>query len=508
MRIHLALVPRAVVILTALLSPIATGSRALAREESHISGGTLSARVTPDGAASGLKTPDPAMRASAAEESQRIRVIVSSQDGRRGLSEESPLTPGPVRSTRRPIIEVDLSKKCQSILGLGASLEHATCANLAKLPAAKREEVIEKLVSPTLGIGMNLMRLCIGTSDFVGEPYYTHDDLPAGETDPELKRFSIERDRRYVLPAIQLALRKNPDLLFFASPWSPPAWMKTSGKLGTGRVKQAFYPAYARYLLQFIQAYQAEGVPICAITVQNEPQHQDAAYPTTIWTAEEQRDFIRDHLGPLFERHAVKTRIWCWDHNWNKPGFPRTILSDPRAARYVDGTAFHLYEGKVEAQSALQREFPDKHIYFTEGSVFGTEGALQLIDILRHDARSYNAWVIMLDEHQRPNRGPHDASATCIELLDDGTIRYNYDYYMQGQFMKFIQRGAVRLESTAPRARGFGHAAFLNPDGHVVLVVANAGAEASSFAVNSGGRQFETELPAKSVATYLWKSGR
>ncbi len=435
-------------------------------------------------------------------------MIVSSQDGRRGLSEESPLTPGPVRSTRRPIIEVDLSKKCQSILGLGASLEHATCANLAKLPAAKREEVIEKLVSPTLGIGMNLMRLCIGTSDFVGEPYYTHDDLPAGETDPELKRFSIERDRRYVLPAIQLALRKNPDLLFFASPWSPPAWMKTSGKLGTGRVKQAFYPAYARYLLQFIQAYQAEGVPICAITVQNEPQHQDAAYPTTIWTAEEQRDFIRDHLGPLFERHAVKTRIWCWDHNWNKPGFPRTILSDPRAARYVDGTAFHLYEGKVEAQSALQREFPDKHIYFTEGSVFGTEGALQLIDILRHDARSYNAWVIMLDEHQRPNRGPHDASATCIELLDDGTIRYNYDYYMQGQFMKFIQRGAVRLESTAPRARGFGHAAFLNPDGHVVLVVANAGAEASSFAVNSGGRQFETELPAKSVATYLWKSGR
>jgi len=497
-----------VVTLTALFSAIATEAQFPAADEFHISGDSLSARATPDGAASGMASPDQAMRASAAEESQSIRVIVSSQEGVRRLSAERPLIPGPVRPTRLPIIEVDLSKRRQSILGLGASLEHATCENLSKLPLAQREEVVARLVSPTTGIGMNLMRLCIGTSDFVGESYYTYDDLPAGETDPELNRFSIERDRAYVLPTIKLALRQNPDLLFFASPWSPPAWMKTSGKLGTGRVRPGCYAAYALYLLKFIQAYQAEGVPIYAITVQNEPQHQDAAYPTTIWTAEEQRDFIRDHLGPLFERHGVKTLIWCWDHNWNKPGFPRTILSDPRAARYVDGTAFHHYEGKVEAQSAFQREFPDKHIYFTEGSVFGTLGALQLIDILRHDARSYNAWVIMLDEHRRPNRGPHDASATCIELLDDGSVRYNDDYSMQGQFMKFIRRGAIRLESAAPRVRGFGHVAFLNPDGHVVLIAANAGAVASGFAVNAGGRQFETELPAKSVATYVWKSGR
>lgn len=444
----------------------------------------------------------------AAPDTDGVRVILSSQDGTRRLSEEKPLALGPVRPTELPVIDVDLARTRQSMLGLGASLEHATCENLSRLPEALRTEVIEKLVCPTKGIGMNLLRLSIGTSDFVGEPYYTYDDLPEGETDPELVRFSIERDRAYVLPAITLARKANPELLFFASPWSPPAWMKTSGKLGTGRVKPEFYPAFAMYLLKFIQAYDAEGVPIHALTVQNEPQHQDARYPTTIWTAEEQRDFIRDQLGPLFERHRIKTLIWCWDHNWNKVEFPRTILSDPQAARYVDGTAFHLYEGEVEAQSALQREFPDKHIYFTEGSVFRTAGALRLIDILRHGSRSYNAWVVLLDEHRKPNRGPHAASPTCIELLDDGSVRYNFDYFMQGQFMKYVRRGAVRVESSSPPMRGFGHVAFLDPDGRVVLVAANAGRAPKSFAVNAGDRMFEAEMPAESVATYLWTPKR
>ncbi len=433
-----------------------------------------------------------------------VRVILTRAGGPERLTPQAPLALEPAHPGKLPVLAVDPTRPHQRLLGLGASLEHATCENLAKLPAAKREQVIDSLVNPTHGIGMNLMRLCIGTSDFVGEPYYTYDDLPSGETDPELRHFSIDRDRAYLLPAIKLAQRRNPQLLFFASPWSPPAWMKTSGKLGTGRVKPECYPAFARYLLKYVQAYAAEGIPIHALTVQNEPQHQDPAYPTTIWTAEAQRDFIRDHLGPLFATQRVATLIWCWDHNWNQPRFPRTILSDPAAARFVDGTGFHLYEGRVEAQSALQREFPDKSVYFTEGSVFGPDGMLTLIDILRHDARSYNGWVIMLDEHQRPNRGPHDATPTCIELLDDGTVRYNDDYYLQGQCMKYLRRDAVRVDSTAPRAAGFGHVAFLDPDGTLTLVTANAAARPHRFVVQAAGRQFETELPAKSVATYQW----
>jgi glucosylceramidase len=437
----------------------------------------------------------------------RVQVILSSQDGSKALASARALRLGLRQETQAPVITLELSRKGQSILGFGGSLDHATCENLAKLTPERRDEVMTRLMDPDLGIGMNLMRVCIGTSDFVGEPYYTYNDLPDGETDPELTRFSIDKDRAYVLPAIQLALKKNPRLLLFASPWSPPAWMKTSGRLGTGRVKPEFYPAYASYLLKFVRAYEAEGLPIHAITVQNEPQHQDARYPTTLWNAEEQRDFIRDHLGPLFAKHRVKTLIWCWDHNWNLVSFPRTVLTDPQAARFVDGTAFHHYEGGVGAQSSLLSEFPDKHVYFTEGSVFRTRGAVRLIDILRHGARSYNAWVVMLDEHRKPNRGPHPASATCVERLDDGMVRYNSDYAMYGQFMRFIHRGAVRVESSRPEVPDFANVAFLDPEGRVVLVAANAGRGPQRFAVVCGQQMFEAELPAESVATYLWMPG-
>lgn len=434
-----------------------------------------------------------------------VQVIVSSEDGKLRLTEFAPIPLGQDTSESEIHIEIYPDRTRQTILGLGASLEHATCENLSKLSAEQREEVVRKLVDPTHGIGMNLMRVCIGTSDFVGEPYYTYDDMPAGEIDPEMTQFSIEKDRKYVVPAIQLALRKNPKLLIFASPWSPPAWMKDTGKLGTGSVLPEHYAAYARYLLRFVQAYEAEGIPIHAITVQNEPQHTDPKYPTTRWTAQQQRDFIRDHLGPLFRQHQVRAEIWCWDHNWNQVDFPETILSDPQAAQYVQGTAFHHYEGRVDAQSKLHAQFPDKPIYFTEGSVFRTRGAIRLTDILRHWSRSYNGWVIMLDEHRRPNRGPHSASATCIELLDDGSVRYNFDYYMMGQFMKYIQRDAVCIESTSPGGATLRNVAFVNPDGTRVLVVSNAGRDSQAFSVRIGPQSFHAQLPAASVGTYLWK---
>jgi glucosylceramidase len=435
-----------------------------------------------------------------------VHVVMSSRGGSRSLLVDRPLLWEDTAPEDTPVIEVDLSTRGQSILGLGASLDHATCANLSKLPDDWQSTVLETLVNPQTGIGMNLMRLCIGTSDFIGEPYYTFNDLPAGGTDPDLEQFTIEKDRAYVLPAIKIAQKHNPELLFFGSPWSPPAWMKTSGKLETGSLKREHYPAYAKYLLKFVRAYEAEGVPIHAITVQNEPRMSSRHYPTTQWTADEERDFIRDHLGPLFEENEVETLIWCWDHNWNMPEHPRAILSDPQAARYVDGTAFHHYEGSVEAQSAFRAEFSDKHVYFTEGSVFGPSGAIQLAEILRHGSRSYNAWVILLDEHQKPNRGPHKATPTCIELLDDGSVRPNFDFYMYGQFMKFIKRGAVLVESSLPGIGTFGHVVFMNPDGGVVLVAANAGANTQSFAVRTGGKAFAAELPPESVATYMWRS--
>ncbi len=436
-----------------------------------------------------------------------VEVAASSEDGSLRMSP----APG-VRFTATvpdgvPVVDVDLGWRGQSILGMGASFDHATCENLGRLPAARREEVVERLVSPTSGIGMNLMRLCIGTSDFASLPYYTYDDMPPGQTDPGLEHFSIERDREHVLPVVKLARSINPDMLLFASPWSPPAWMKSTGRLGGGVLRRRWYDAYARYLLAFLRAYEAEGLPIHALTVQNEPRFVDPGYPTTRWSGEEQRDFIRDHLGPLFEREGVTTRVWCWDHNWDNLKFPTTILADPAAARYVEGTAFHLYEGRVEAQSTFHDAFPDRPIYFTEGSVYGTQGALEIIGILRNWSRTYSAWVVMLDEHLQPNSGPHDADPTPVELLDDGTVRFNPDYFIYGQFMRSIGRDAVRVASSDPGIRRFGTVAVVNPDGEVVVVAANAGRHPRRFAVRCDGRAFEAELPPKAVATYRWQPG-
>lgn len=442
---------------------------------------------------------------AAAAQAGTVEVWLSSEDGAHQLTPGAPIALEAEMRSRGTTLVIEPEKTHQRMLGMGASFEHATCENLFKLTPEKREEVIRKLVHPEEGIGMNLMRVCIGTSDFVGEPYYSYCDLPEGETDPELKHFSIEKDRAYVLPVIKAAQAINPDLLFFASPWSPPGWMTSNGKMEGGRLEREWYGAYARYLLKFLRAYEAEGVPMRAITVQNEPAHVDPNYPTCLWRPEDQRVFLRDHLGPLFDQEGITTPVWCWDHNYNFEDFPRTVLSDPDAAKYCEGTAWHFYEGEPGAMARIGAEFPDKDAFFTEGSTFFTRGAITMIDIFRNGARSYNAWVILLDEKRQPNRGPHFASATSI-VLDSETLEltYRFDYYMYGQFMKFIQRDAVRLEST-PGDRDFNSIAYQNPGGSIVLVAANNGRRPHRFTVQCGAYGFRASLPAKAVGTYRWE---
>jgi O-glycosyl hydrolase len=361
----------------------------------------------------------------------------SSEDGGERLSPQPVLRFEPVSRSSRVVIQVDDTVRYQSVLGLGSSLEHSTCYNLSLLPVEQRERVLESLVHPERGIGMNLMRLCIGTSDFAPGPFYTYNDMPAGQEDPRLEGFSIERDREYVLPVLQMAQRLNPELRWVASPWTPPPWMKTNGRYGGGSLRPECYPYYAEYLVRFIEAYRREGIEIHALTVQNEPEFGPEAYPSCRWTAEQQRDFIRDHLGPLFEARGIRTLIWVFDHNFNNPGFP------------------------------------------------------------------------LIDHQGKPNvSGFHECDPTIIVLNRDTLqTEYRSDYFIYGQFMKFIRRGAVRVESSGGARRKFGHAAFHHPDGSLVLVVANAGAREARFLVRSRDGQFASALPARTVATYTWKSG-
>ena len=456
---------------------------------------------------------------SAAQTAASIRWWVSSADLKQQLAGQPPLEFRSGPAANGEVIEVNPAVTFQTLLGLGSSLEPSTCSNLRLMSATDRARTIERLVSPTAGIGMNLMRLCIGTPDFTGDPWYSYNDLPAGETDPELKRFSVEKDRAYILPVLKLARQKNPNLLFFASPWSPPGWMKTTGTMIGGEVRPRWYPAYAEYFVKFIRAYEAEGIPIYAVTIQNEPGVDRAKernpkwfYPSCHWTGEQERDFIRDHLGPAFRRHGLPTRIWCYDHNYNArtrgddPGlaYPRTILRDPQAAQFVSGVAFHGYAGEPTGMSVFHQELPHVPLYFTEGSVFGLQGGVELIEKLRNWASGYNAWVTILDDNGKPNNGPFDASRTLI-TLDPKTRKPNehFDYFLYGQFMKFIERGAVRVESKGSTP-SFAHVAFRNPDGKVVLVVVNAGSRERSFNLICAGWVAAARLAGKSVATFVW----
>ncbi|MEQ9379303.1 MAG: glycoside hydrolase family 30 beta sandwich domain-containing protein [Pirellulales bacterium] len=417
------------------------------------------------------------------------------------------------------VIVVDERHRFQTILGLGSSLEPSTCFNLWQLPEEMRAEVLRRLVHPEEGIGINLARICIGTPDFTADAWYSYDDVPAGEQDLELERFSIEQDRRYILPVLKQALKVNPDLLFFASPWSPPGWMTSTDDMIGGHLLPEFYDVYARYLVKFIQAYQEEGVPIHAITVQNEPgvdRNGEAPrwrYPSCRYRGEQERDLIRDHLGPALVKAGLTTQIWCYDHNFNTtatpdgddPGldYPRTILSDPDAARYVAGVAFHGYAGKPSGMSAFHDDFPRTPLHFTEGSVFGPRGGLLLIQYLRNWASSYNGWVTMLTTEGKPNNGPFRASRTCVTVDPNTEVAYHYDYYQYGHFFRFLQRDGVRVESEGGDDR-LSSVAVHNPGGQLALVVVNNDRSSRELSIVHHQRQFSVQLPAQSIATFTW----
>jgi len=439
-----------------------------------------------------------------AESSIPIQGWLSSQDMRHKLSPLPILTFIPAKPQNDLMIQIDPSRKYQSIIGLGSSLEHSTCYNISLLPPKEQEEVMEKIVDSEKGIGMNLMRICVGTPDFTGSKWYSYDDMPLGHTDPQMSFFSIDKDRKYVLPILKLAQKKNPDMIFFAAPWSPPAWMKTNEHLCGGKINPQHYRSYARYLVKFIQAYQAEDIDIYSITPQNEPLYYPDTYPTCGWKAEQQRDFIRDHLGPVFQKNKINTKIWSFDHNFKDWKFPETILKDSQAAQYADGTSFHCYEGKPAAMTILHEKYPDKHVYFTEGSTFGIPGAIKIIQFFRNWARSYNAWVTIIDHKAQPNPGPHYCSPTCI-VLNSKTLdlEYRFDYYMYGQFMKFIDRDAVRIDSTSSKT--LPNVAFKNPDSSIVFVAVNPGKKNQMLAMGWEGRGLEMRLPAESIATLTWK---
>lgn len=471
------------------------------------------------------------------------RAFLTTGDGSLRLSDRGkvPFVDG---SSSQLTIAVDPDRRFQEIEGFGASITDASAAVLYRLVAARREQVMQQLFDPEQGIGLSVLRQPIGASDFVDEPHYTYDDVPAGETDFELRRFSIDHDKAQILPLLRRARQLNPSLKIVAAPWSPPAWMKTNRSLVGGRLidDPRVYDTYAQYFVKFVKAYAAEGVPVDAIMVQNEPQNRSPkGYPGMHMPVADQARLIRV-LGPALQAAGLNTKIWAFDHNWGlhpddiaatPPGedpeadYPFDLLAQPDVARWVDGTAFHCYAGDPSRQSQLRERFPDQKIFFTECS--GSHAASDpptkyFADTLRWQARnvtmgairhwSRNAvlWNLALDE----NAGPHVGGCeTCTGLVQVGPgeqVTYNAEYYTLGHASRFLKPGAVRVDSTSYGETTGGNGrpmtvAFRNPDGSVVLVVLNDRDESHTVAVSARGRHLTYTLPGGSLATFVWQDG-
>ncbi|MBB3108921.1 glucosylceramidase [Paenibacillus phyllosphaerae] len=412
-------------------------------------------------------------------------------------------------------IAIDPTKTYQQIDGFGASLTDSSAWLIAnKLSGEQRAELMIKLFDHDEGIGMSYLRLPVGASDFALSSY-TYDDVPAGETDYPLARFSISHDKEYILPVLKQARTLNPDLRIMASPWSAPAWMKTSESLIGGSLKPEAYEVYANYLALFLEAYEAEGIPIDALTPQNEPHHVPDGYPGMRMEAFEQATFIKTHLGPVLEERGLHTKIVIWDHNWDEAYYPLTVLNDPEANRYIAGSAFHGYAGDVASQSQVHDAFPDKAIYFTEssGGEWATDfgGNLKwdmqnlIIGATRNWARTVLKWNLALDEQHGPqNGGCQDCRGIVTVNQQSGEVTLNEEYYAFGHASKFVKSGAYRIASSGMEEGALSHVAFRNPDGAIVLVAFNTAQTEASFDVRLGDQAYPVRLPAGAAATYVW----
>jgi len=453
-------------------------------------------------------------------QAQSVQVFETDGDQSKLLAQRSGLTFAPGAPTGSPAftIAVDNGLTYQQMDGVGASLtDSAGWVLWNKVPTSQRDALMQSLFDPNYGIGIGILRQPMGASDFSASGDYSYDDVPAGQSDPNLAQFSIAHDQTYLIPLLQQALSINPSLRVHALPWSPPAWMKTSGSMNGGNIATADFPSLAQYFTRFIDAYQGQGIPIYAISMQNEPLNNTGAYPSSYVDSSDEADFIGSNLGPALAGAGLGgVKIFGYEHNWDQPDYPEALLADSTAYGYLAGSSFHCYAGDVSAQSQVEQAYPAKDIWFTEctgtvGSSFAGDLAWNaenlLIGATRNWARGVDLWNIALDQNSGPQNGGCTACRGVVTVDDSVSppvITRNVEYYVLGHLGKFVQPGAYRIDSNTYGSGSLEDVAFQNPDGSVVLLVLNAASGSSTFAVTWNGASFSDTLPAGAVATYEW----
>ena len=432
------------------------------------------------------------------------------------LAQQSPIPFGGEGGTI--VIAVDPAQRFQKIVGFGASITDASAWLIEKkMTPAQRDALLKDLFGPAPGINLSFTRLTVGASDF-SRTHYSYDDKPKGQTDPQLRHFSIAPAREVVLPAVRAARRINPKIALMISPWSAPGWMKSTDSLIKGTLKPEAYAPFAAYLRRTAQEFAREAGPVDYLSIQNEPDFEPEDYPGMRLSPAQRAEVIGRHVGPEFARAGLNTKILDWDHNWDKPEQPLGVLADPVAAKYVSGVAWHCYGGDVAAQSKVREAHPDKDAFFTECS--GGEWSKAwpdswawtvrtlVIGSVRHWARGVLMWNLALDENYGPRLGGCGNCRGVVRIdSKTGQVTRNPEYYALGHASRFVEQGAWRIAS-ASTPGGIETVAFLNPGGTRVLLAFNAGAAGQAFAVEADGRRFAYTLAPGAAVTFRWRAPR
>ena len=405
-------------------------------------------------------------------------------------------------------ITLDPETKSQEYLGIGGAFTDAACYMFSQLSEDARATLFHEMFHPS-EMGLSVGRICIGSSDYAREVY----SFDEGEPDPELKRFSIDHDRAYILPILRQARAANPDLFLLASPWSPPGWMKPNNSMLGGCMHPKSYAAYAHYFLKFLQGYGAAGVRIDALTSQNEVDtEQDGRMPACAWPQEYEIAFVRDHLGPLLRKNKIETKIWLLDHNYNLWGRAIACLDAPGVKDFSNAIAWHGYVGTPEMMNKVSDAHPDVEMFWTEGGPDITAKDYRtdwshwsetFTGVFRNGCRCMIGWNLALDEQGKPNVGPFSCGGTVTINSATKEITRSGHFWAMNHFSRSLQRGARRFDSDQGPADVL-HVAFENPNGQRALILTNPGTE-KTVQISSGESVAQTSLPPGSITTLAWQ---
>ena len=412
-------------------------------------------------------------------------------------------------SNTNPVIDVDSTVTYQSVDGFGYTLTGGSATLINQLNTGTKASLLQELFGNTgNAIGVSYLRISIGASD-LNASVFSYDDMPAGQTDVSLSNFNLSQDTIDLIPLLKEILIINPNIKILGSPWSPPVWMKDNGSSVGGHLQTQYYAAYADYFVKYIQAMKAKGITIDAVTIQNEPENP-ANNPSLAMSALDEANFVKNNLGPAFQSAAITTKIIVWDHNCDNANYPITVLNDPAARDFIDGSAFHLYAGDISALTAVHNAYGNKNLYFTEewtgatGS-FAGDFKWHIKNVIIGSMRNWSKIALEWNLANDPTYGPHTPGGCteCKGALTIGVgVNRNVAYYIIAQISKFIPAGSVRIASNV--TGNLQNVVFVTPTGKKVLLVLNDGGAAAAFNIRFKGKWAPVTMPAGSAGTFVW----